>query len=327
MLYLGIDAGGSKTDALLINSEGQVIGVGHSRGSANYHLVGLETALHRVKEAALLALGDHIPDMACFCMTAADMPHDFATLRAGLERMDFCPQFIVKTDVIGVFRAGSRFPYGVGVVCGTGFNAGGIDKNGWEFRLPALGAVTGDCAGGGDIGTQALGAAFRAWDGRGDPTQLQEALLTHLNTPDMESIAEMIVEGRLSHEDIAALAPLVFRVSEQGDPIARSIIRAQGEELGTAALAILRRLNLLDKDCDVALGGRVFYGEGRLLMETITQLIRAAAPSVSIKRLDVAPVIGAALLAADCHQAVDDSFIATLKKTLPDTLRLPDSVF
>jgi N-acetylglucosamine kinase-like BadF-type ATPase len=77
--------------------------------------------------------------------------------------------------------------------------------------------VTGDCAGGEHLGQAALGAAFRAWDGRGAATCLQERVLQALDVPDMSTLAERIVQGQVTTQQIINLAPLVFSAAVAGD--------------------------------------------------------------------------------------------------------------
>lgn len=313
MLFLGVDGGGTKTAALLADEQGKILGAGLG-GAANYHIVGLEQTVASVRQAIEQALQGRIPDAVCYCMAAADMPFDFEQLRGALSALGLTCPAVVHNDVISIFRAGSRFPYGVGVVCGTGFNAGGISKDGREFRLPALGAFTGDRAGGADLGMGAMGAAFRAWDGRGQPTMLADAILQTFDVPNFEMLAERYVQHKIEYEQIVELAPLVFEIAEQGDAVAQQMIRAQGIELGTAANAVLRRLELTSEDCDVVLGGSVVYGKGELLMNTVNETVHPVNPAAVVKRLDVPPVAGAVLLAADLVGVrVSDQFHAALQ--------------
>jgi N-acetylglucosamine kinase-like BadF-type ATPase len=313
MLFLGVDGGGSKTAALLADEHGQVVGTGLG-GAANYHIVGLEQTVASVRQAVEAALQGRTPDAVCYCMAAADMPYDFEQLRGALSALGLTCPAVVHNDVISIFRAGSRFPYGVGVVCGTGFNAGGISKAGREFRLPALGSVTGDRAGGAHLGMGAMGAAFRAWDGRGQQTMLADAILQTFNAPDFETLAERYVQHEIEYEVIVELAPLVFETAERGDPVAQTMIREQGIELGTAANAVLRRLELTGDDCDVVLGGSVIYGKGDLLMNTVNEVVHGVNPAAVVKRLDVPPVAGAVLLAGDLiGAAISDKFHTALR--------------
>ncbi|MBN1964761.1 MAG: ATPase [Anaerolineae bacterium] len=325
-LLLGVDGGGSKTEALLVDQAGQVIGFGQSGGS-NHQTIGLDTAIRHIREAAQQALAGRRAQYAAHCLAGADLPPDFALLKPALTGLGLSEAFVLYNDVIAVFRAGSSQPFGMAVVCGMGFNAGGISRDGCEERFPALGAVTGDRAGGGYIGEAALGAAFRAWDGRGPVTCLQQDVMQALGADTMLALAERLVQNQITHWQIAALTPLVFAAAARGDAVARGLIREQGREIGTAILAILRRLDLLDVSCQAVLGGSVFYGEGTLLMRTVRRAVRPFAPLVEIKRLDMRPVVGAALLAADRAGIVtDQAFAHALQASLPDELRLPGTI-
>jgi N-acetylglucosamine kinase-like BadF-type ATPase len=231
--------------------------------------------------------------------------------------------------VIGIFRAGSRFPYGVGIVCGTGFNAGGISEDGVEFRLPALGGFTGDYAGGGGehVSVRGIGSGFRSWDGRGEKTMLQEAVLKHFGAPNYEALAEMYVQRKVTNPMIRSFAPVVFELSAAGDAVAQTIIRDEGIELGTGANAILRRLNLTDTDCDVVLGGSLTFGKGSLLMDTVREVVHKQSPRALVKRLDVPPVVGAVLLAADSiGLAIDEPFVKAIKESLPAEMQVPSTL-
>ncbi len=48
--YLGVDGGGSKTLAVIVNERGEEVGRGLASG-ANYNSVGLETAIQHVRAA------------------------------------------------------------------------------------------------------------------------------------------------------------------------------------------------------------------------------------------------------------------------------------
>ncbi len=297
-IYLAVDGGGSKTNAVAFDGEGHVLGFGRG-GCANHQVIGLDAAMSAIREAAEAALAGRVAELGCFCLAGADLPPDFAILRPALDALGLCRETVVYNDLLAIFRAGSRRPYGMAVVCGAGLNAGGIGKDGREFRLPALGPLTGDFAGGELLGESAMAAAFRAWDGRGRHTALTEAVLRELGAADMMALAEEIAQGRITREQVLRLAPMVFEVAESGDEVAADIIRSQGREVGVSIVAILRRLDLIDEPCDVVLGGSIFHGKGTLLLDTVAEVVNPVAPKAELLRLDVDPVIGAALLAAD----------------------------
>jgi N-acetylglucosamine kinase-like BadF-type ATPase len=319
MLFLGLDGGGTKTATLLVDETGQVIGSG-SAGGSNYHSVGMDAAFASVRQAVEAALGDRQPDATCFSMAGGDLPHDFANLNAKLAELDLANPFTVRNDVLGALRAGSRSPYGVAVVCGTSYNAAAISRSGEEFRLPALGPISGDIAGGRRLATRALGAAFRSWDGRGEPTLLADLILAKLDAPDFETVASRWGQNQISDDQLKSLAPLVFDACEAGDALARQFVYEQGLELGISANAALRQTDLQATDCDVVLAGSIFYARGTLLMQTVTETILGYAPNVQIKRLGVQPVVGAVLLAAD---SVGASLPADFINGLPESLKIP----
>jgi N-acetylglucosamine kinase-like BadF-type ATPase len=230
-VYLGVDGGGSKTEALVIDGTGRVLGVGYG-GPSNYHSIGLDAALDHIRQAATQALAGRSASVAAYCLAGADLPVDFSRLEPALHDLRLSQETVLHNDVIAIFRAGSRQPFGMAVVCGTGFNAGGISRDGREVRLPALGATTGDQAGGEHFGITALGAAFRAWDGRGAQTALQASVLQALHAPSMETLAEWLAHRQVTVQQIADLAPLVFAVALTGDDVACQLIREQGHEIG-----------------------------------------------------------------------------------------------
>ncbi|HRE46529.1 MAG TPA: BadF/BadG/BcrA/BcrD ATPase family protein [Aggregatilineales bacterium] len=327
--FLGVDGGGSKTDALILDGRGMVLGKGRS-GRGNYHTAGMAEVIANARSAIgqavaeaqtsgadLSGTGSLALESAAFCMAGADLPQDFTRLREAFTALPLGCSFEVYNDVIGIFRAGSRFPYGVGVVCGTGFNAGGVDQHGRELRFPALGGFTGDRAGGDHLAIEAVGAAFRAWDGRGAPTLLEGAILRLWQKPDYLTLAADYENGTISADQMRALVPLLFETAAAGDALAQGIIREQGLELSTAALTMLRCLDLLGTDCDVVLGGGVFRAANPLLTDTIRDQLASAAPQVVVQRLNQPPVVGAALLAADrCAYPTGDGFLATLRKQM-----------
>lgn len=319
MLFLGLDGGGTKTVALLVDSSGQILGKG-SAGGSNYHSVGMDAAFSNTKQAVEDALQGRTPDASCFCMAGGDLPHDFVKLYERMRALKTGKRFTIRNDVLGALRAGSRFHYGVAVVCGTSFNAAGISVRGEEFRLPALGPISGDIAGARRLATRAVGAAFRSWDGRGEFTLLAEMILQALDVPDFPTLANKWGQGAISDEQLKRLAPLVFEACDAGDAVAYQFIYEQGLELGKAANAMLRKTHLVNTDCDVVLGGSVFYGKGNLLMNTVNHVIADFAPTVVVKRLEVQPVIGAVMLAAD---SIEASFSGGFIRNLPEELRIP----
>jgi N-acetylglucosamine kinase-like BadF-type ATPase len=199
----------------------------------------------------------------------------------------------VRNDVFAVLRAGSTRGWGVAVVAGAGINAVGVHPDGREERFLALGEVTGDWGGGYAVGVAGLGAAVRAGDGRGPATALRDLVAKHLAEPDAEAAAVRLHREPDAEQSFLALAPVVFDAASDGDEVAREIVERLADETVTMAVTLLRRLNLLDSDADVVLGGGTLQAGNAILLSRIRSQLSNAAPGVALRVLDVAPVVGA----------------------------------
>src|SRR5579859_3857817 len=298
MILLGIDGGGTKTHALVVDEHGTVLSSAVG-GPSGYHTIGLNRALNELRAVTQQALNSSRPDVAVFCLGDCDTPTDKARLQTGLNTLPLGQRTLVYNDSFAALRAGSSRPYGVAVICGTGFNACGIGPDGQQAKLPALGPLTGDWGGGSALGRAAFGAVYRAEDGRGDPTILTPMLLKAVGASDLATLTDWIADGQISHSQLSALALMVFEAAETGDRVAQSIVIRQADEIATTALAILRRLEMCAIDVDVVLAGGVMHGRGPLLMDTIRTRIGQACSKANVLRLNVPPVVGAVFLAFD----------------------------
>lgn len=331
-LVLGVDAGASKTFALLSDEAGHVLGFGQG-GPGNHQVAGLEPAVNEIRcscEEAVARAGAHPPvDLAFFGLAGADLAVDFALLTPAIEGMGLARCVRIKNDTMVALRAGLERSWGVAVICGTGFNAGGIGPDGREIQLPGLGSLSGDWGGAADIAQEIVRLVCRAWDGRGRPTALTEMVLRHVGLPSVEELIDHLYQNRfdnypggVGYQRLLALVPLAFQVAHAGDGVARDLVVQVGTEVGTTASAIVRRLGLEHTDVQVVLGGGVFKGEGPLLLDTVTQAVHRTAPRATIVRAEFEPVVGAVFLALESMGIeVSRDIRANVRASLPRELR------
>src|SRR5262249_42810520 len=127
---LGLDAGNTKTVALLARLDGTIVGSGrggcgdiYGAGSPKAAMVSVETAVVGAQHSAA-ELGESIKseDLAasCFSMAGADWPEDFEVIRCELEARGYRGNLTIYNDAIGALRAGSPDGFGVAVGCGAG---------------------------------------------------------------------------------------------------------------------------------------------------------------------------------------------------------------
>ena len=299
---LAIDGGNSKTEVLVVDPAGAVLG--HARGAgSNHQAAGLDIAMSRLDGLVRLARDragiTERPTLATVFLAGADYPAELAVLAEAVAGAGFADESVVDNDVFALLRAGTDAPDAVAVVCGAGTNCVGRAADGRTVRFPALGELSGDWGGGQHLGALALWHSARAQDGRGPGTALAAAIAGHFGLPGIAEVSAAVHFGELARERIGELAPVVFRVAAEGDEVAGALVVRQGEEVVAMAGAAISRLGLLDSPVTVVLGGGVLRSRDPALFGVITERLSAVAPLAEIALVTDPPVLGAALLGLD----------------------------
>ena len=298
-IVLAIDGGNSKTDVVAADALGNILGRVRGPGCSPDALGipgsvdMLSRLIRQTREEARLALGDRC-DAAALMLAGVDRPDQEIDMREALSGLSIANEMLVTNDTFAVLQAGSVNGWGVAVVCGAGLNAVGVTPDGRVGRYQALGDLSGDWGGGGDVGMAALGSAIRGEDGRGLPTVLTIELAKRFEVDKPQEIAAAIHEGRLDAQVVVELVPLVFECAVAGDEVARSIIDRVADEVSVMATAMLHRLELDALDVEVVLGGGLMQSGYQPLLDRIKRLVRSDAPSAVVRVLDAPPVIGCA---------------------------------
>ncbi|MBY8882968.1 ATPase [Streptomyces sp. PLK6-54] len=310
---LAVDAGNSKTDVALVAADGRVLGAARG-GGFQPPLVGVRAAVDvvaRIVEEAVAAAG--LPAAAAggadggaplvehvsACLANADLPVEEEQLEAAVHARGWGCSTKVANDTFAILRAGVDEPRGVAVVCGAGINCVGMLPDGRTARFPAIGRISGDWGGGSGLAEEALWFAARAEDGRGGPTALATTLPAHFGLDSMYALIEALHLERIPGSRKYELTPVLFATSDAGDPVARSILDRQADEIVALAAVALGRLELLDEEADVVLGGGVMAARNPYLMDAVHERLTARAPKARAHVVTAAPVLGAALLGMD----------------------------
>ncbi len=301
---LAIDGGNSKTAVLLVDADGKVLAQVRGPG-APPQTVGMKRGLDvfeaLAREAAAkagLSPDEPIASHTAAYLAGADLPREEEDLTRAITERGWSPSVTVGNDTFALLRAGTASGGGVAVVCGAGINAVGVARDGRTHRFPALGAISGDWGGGGQLGNDALWHAVRAEDGRGKPTELLPALLAHYGETSILKVVEKIHFEEIEL-DPHALCPLVFEVAARGDSVALAQVDRLIEEIVVLSTVTMRKLDLMDEPVDVVLGGGVLTNTGSVVVGPVRRQIAEAAPLADVRLVDVPPVVGAALLGLD----------------------------
>ncbi len=177
--YLGVDAGATKSHALICNSSGKIMELGKS-GNSNPDIVGQDGFTAVINEALIEALElagidrDQIVG-AGFGVSGYDWPSQKAGLLASIELLNLnCPIELVNDSLIALM-AGTTNGWGVAVVAGTSCNARGIAPDGKLGRVAGYSSL-GEYAGSVEIVMKALHAITKSWSRRGPKTKLTSGI-------------------------------------------------------------------------------------------------------------------------------------------------------
>lgn len=277
-LFLGMDVGGSRSRAAVVDGSGRLRGaaegpggnpVAHPPGQAFRALAGaLRTALHGIPAAAVRAA---VIGMAG--VGSEGLPEVSAGLADLASAVGLTCHPGVVGDVVVAFAAGTAEPDGTVLISGTGATAArmagreavdGTDGHGW---------LVGDVGSAFWLGRRAVRAALAALDGRRTPTALLPAVTAALlgapvDTPDRGVTAERIIHAVHGAPPIALarLAPLVSTAARSGDAVAGTIVAAAA----TALVADVQAIRRPDERTPIVLAGSVAGGD-----TPVAELLRA----------------------------------------------------
>jgi N-acetylglucosamine kinase-like BadF-type ATPase len=305
IVVIAIDGGNSKTDVLLVDGTGAILG--QSRGiGASPQTVGVRQSLDVFEQLVIEAAGQAgtslSPPFATHTaayLAGADLPKEEEALERALTERGWSQSIVVGNDTFALLRAGTSDGVGVAVVCGAGINCVGVAADGRVHRFPALGRISGDWGGGYALGEEALWWAVRCADGRGPQTSLLPAVVEHFGARDISEIVERLHFGGLPLSVLHQLSPLLFRVADTGDEIAARIVEQLIDEVATMVTVTIQKLAMTGEAPTVVLGGGVLTGVSRTVIDEISRRCTAVAPRAEVRVVDIAPVVGAALMGLD----------------------------
>lgn len=300
-LVLGVDGGGTKTRAVILDSRERVLGEGVA-GPSNPLRVGLSNAAAAIKEAT---------DQACAAASVQRAEIVAAEIGlAGVRRGDLRGRMrealsglgirfleVVTDADIALFGATDGEP-GLVVIAGTGSICCGTNTRGRHFCSGGWGPLAGDEGSGSWIARRALQAVAQASDGRGPETRLTQAALRYFDAKTMDELAIAIYAPDMTNERIAGLCRHVIETAQDNDDVARTIVLAAGRELGAAAAAVIHNLRMSQERFQVAYVGGVFTA-GDLVLNPLREEISRVAPAAFVAPPHIAPAIAAARMARE----------------------------
>lgn len=302
MTYLfGIDGGGTKTQCIIGNHKGEILGEGRG-GAANYQTCGPETAKKSITDslqAALSMAGLKKEDLSfgVLGLAGADEESDFAILLPLCKEIFEGIEHEVVNDTWIGLRTGSSF--GVISICGTGAAHAGKNRRGEEAILRNLDYVLGNRGGGGELVDKALHYAFRSEEDTYHRSELEDAIPKIFGLSSMGMVCERIRREGVTSQESYQIPIVLLRLAEAGDRVCIEILEEMSRTEGEYAASLVRKLHMEEEELPMVLIGSLFQTRNPLLIEPYIKKVRETAPKAFVVIPETAPVMGALFLAID----------------------------
>lgn len=297
-IFMGFDAGATKTDCVLIDGTGRLLSEARGAG-ANPLRVGFAKACAVLGETAQRALVEaHQSATAvralCAGIAGAGRPRVARRIQSYFNHA--FPQSVVHvtTDIEIALEAGLGEDAGIVVIAGTGSAACGRNSAGQYARAGGWGPWIGDDGSAYDIGRRAVHAALRARDSAGPTSSLGERILLAEKARDWDVLIERL--AKRADKIFPQLFPTVCEAADEGDAVARDILINSAKSLATLARSVVEKLGMREEVFSLVKSGGAF-GHSLHFDSALEQEITRIAPNARSAPLRVSPAQAAAEMA------------------------------
>ena len=295
MIYIGVDVGGTKTEVLVVNKNGEVLSRALG-GPGNHESIGEEKAAAEIKrtiEKATDGLSDRKIGGAFFGMAGIDHEED-KEIAERIIKMIGIDNAAFDNDGRIALRSCFYDDKGIVIACGTG----GISYSGNGKKLYRIGGFSwsfGERLGSHLIAGMVTAAAVRAVDGREYSTLLTKLLEEKLKMDAFE-LRRISRFGLTSVKDkVPLIISALYEAYENHDFVATKIILSIVDEVVKIAKAHKKMLKIT-APVGVCLTGTFFMKAPKYIVDMAQS---ALGEDFEVFVSDRSPVVGAAHLALE----------------------------
>lgn len=235
-VFLCIDGGGTKTEAVLADTGGRVLGIGLSGGS---------NALSVGKDAAVLAVMGTIRD-ALGSVSAERISAAYLFIPGFSQCLPLPLPFPVRLldDAVNAYYGAIAAPGGIVLLAGTGSFAVSCQADGTVQSIGGWGPMLGDEGSGYDIGRLAIRNALARFDRNEPMSSLDRAVAAHFGLSEPSKLVGTIYRQDCVRETIARLCTTVAAHARAGEADALGILGQAAASLAELALMLKIRLGM-----------------------------------------------------------------------------------
>ena len=305
----GIDAGGTRTRAVVANEEGEVVGVGMS-GPAGYGDDSLEVINRHLEQALSNALtqadlSSIQLDSIFIGIAGVVTEQDRQAIASLAKNWSFTngENVEVDHDIRVALAGGLAGDEGIVVIAGTGSSCYGRNQQGEHWQAGGWQYLLDDAGSAYWTALEGMKAVACAYDGREEPTSLSARFSKSLGLQTIPEIVQRLYaegiadqKGPMSKSEVASFAPLVIEEAASGDEVARKIIKRGAGELVRMVAAVAGKLSWQTERINVTWTGGLISGSS-LVREAFGRALEESLPQAVLVEPCFEPVQGAVLLA------------------------------
>ena len=307
--YLGVDVGGTKTEAVIMDEMKQVRGRGLYEGG-NIHnssfgdMIGnIEEAIRKAKIDLDKSSGDpfvttgHNMRNGCIGLAGLDTSLDRSRVEDYLQNLDGLwglENLYLVNDGIAALRSGVEGSRGVCLISGTGANCYGVNGDN-EAKAGDWGFILGDQGSGYALGRKVLQRVMKEYDGR-EREFFGNWVKQVLGLSSLEELFDYVYQNEKGRVDeVASLGRIAYEDELREDSFVKLIVGEMIDELVLAYGTVVKNLDL-EGDFGVLLAGGMLVRDG-YIVEMLKKRLVEITTQISFIEKEFTPAYGAAMIA------------------------------
>ncbi|HEX9026806.1 MAG TPA: BadF/BadG/BcrA/BcrD ATPase family protein [Clostridium sp.] len=284
---IGVDGGGTKTEASAYDSDGKAM-ITSVKGFANL-LNNKEIALDNIV-SAIREIIDRFGtnDLSgVYLGIAGSEVGENAKIISDKIKNELKIDSIVMNDSEIALKAMLKGNDGILTIAGTGSIVFGINNN-ITSKCGGWGNLLGDEGSGYSIAIDSIKRMIFEEEHSIPQSELTKKIMVKLGIKSVDEITNFVYSS--TKDEIASLTPIVARLGEVGDKIAYEILINEGVELAKTVENVYKKLKF--ESCSIALVGGVIR-EAKVVRKAFEDYLRENIVIENIVDEDISPTIGA----------------------------------
>ena len=292
---LGIDQGGTKTAAAVMDEAGKILGTATRRG-AYYPTDGMASAFTKIKEAVEEAIAQagitrEQIGTAIAGITGIDWQGDEEKVTEELKKILEIYDLHAYNDAVIALYCVEEGEGDMVLCAGTGMNA--AVRDGEESYFVFGDYIEESMQGGSALARRSIRRVFDAQIGLGPDTKLTELFLQFSGEISVNGLLQRYMMEPGFSGEIRFLVPDILKTAQEGDPVAKVLVEEYAGRMAEYICVGLERVPRQKKKKTAVLAGSVFKGEENLLTSQVIRQVKAKKENVDVILADCDPVIGA----------------------------------